>query len=261
VDELLDRTRRDRPVSWPGVLAGVLPFLLLGTGMVLLAYPYPPPAWRSASPAFAPVPLLYMPLPYIIVLMLGLIVGWIKHWPAWAYAYLGPVLLLPALAAANAISAAMFKIGGFAIWLEGPIFLGVMGLVAILTRLITRRSDSGRALVGGIRHDWTRLSFSLFVLAAFILGGHDYDEDPVLTLYVILPTLFIVAAAIVYLRGQTQATRGIALMVGLGLAVVTRMVGGAYYYIIYGVLLAAMIFWPGLIRLGGQAGRDATHPT
>jgi hypothetical protein len=253
--EILDTSRRDRPAPWPGLLMGILPFVLLGPIAVLLAYPSPAPPWRSA-----PLTLALISLVYYGPLLLGVILGWTRRWPAWAYPYLGPMFVIPGVLAANEITALMSSIGAWAIWLSGPLVLAVFGLMIVALLLASRRWGAIRTIADGVRHDWTRLSFSLFLLAAFVFGGIDHDEDPNLTAFVILPTLVVVAAAIIYLRSPTQAMRALALMAGLCLAIAIRLAGGAFFYLIYGVVLIGIVFLPGFLQLAGL-DRSSTRPT
>jgi hypothetical protein len=65
---------------------------------------------------------------------------------------------------------------------------------------------------------------------------------------VLLPTLAIAGAAIFYLRSRSQAARVLSLLGGLCLALDIRLIGGKWYYLLYGLVMGAVIFCPVLLQ-------------
>jgi hypothetical protein len=95
------------------------------------------------------------------------------------------------------------------------IAVGAFGLIVGILTLIARAWRPLHSLYRGIRQDWTRLSFGLFtgMLVLFGGGGIDFDEDPIFTLNVFMPSLIVLAGALIYLRSTTKAQRILALLV------------------------------------------------
>jgi hypothetical protein len=244
--------------TWSETLAGLFPFLLLGPATVLLAYPFPPPEWRMTGWAQTLITLLY-----VVPLLVGAIVGWLKGFPRWCYAYLGPGVIILAFAAINSIFAVLFSRG--VEWhasLPGQIgtTVGIVALLVGLVMLLSRLLPFLRPFYSGVRQDWTRLSFSLYVLAAVMFGGIDHEEDPALTFFVLSPSLMVVLGALAYLRGTTERQRIVALMLGAMLAVTVRIVGGKGFYVFYGIIIGLILCIPALLELIPRSRLEPQKP-
>jgi hypothetical protein len=235
----------DHPSSWLGTLIGALPFLLFGPITVLLAYPYSYP--RSV----VPVNIIYP-----LVMLIGLAAGWRARWPRWSFPYLTACALLLdyqinelrnwiTLAVPRAFGLQpAWLLGGLAYSLSLALFVLVPALALVLICTVRWL----RPLYLSIRRDWTQLSFGLSVASAFMLSGADYDEDPRLTLAVILPGVIVLLSAVAYLRSTNKIQRVLSLLLGLLVAVAVSTLRH-WYYPIYGAFLAAIIFLPALLEL------------
>jgi hypothetical protein len=239
------------PSSWLGTLTGALPFLLLGPIRVLLAYPDPHPAWRGLQGI-----TLLMSTIYPLFVLVGLVVGWRARWPRWSFPYLTACALVLdfqinqlrnwiTLAAPRA-----FRLEPA--WLLGalayPLFLALFVLVPGLALVLICTVRWLRPLYLSIRRDWTQLSFGLSVVSVLMLSGVDYDEDPRLTLAVILPGVIVLSSAVAHLRSTNKIQRVLSLLLGLIMAV-TVSIWRHWYYILYGMFLAGIVFLPAALEL------------
>jgi lipoprotein signal peptidase len=118
-----------------------------------------------------------------------------------------------------------------------------------------------RSLYEGVRRDWTRLSFGLFVSAGILFGLIEHEEDPALTVFVFLPSLIVLLGAFAYLRSATKAQRILAMLISLALAIGVRAAGGKLFYGGYGAVLGAIIFIPALLELLPSTGQSQAEPS
>ncbi len=235
--------------SWGETLAGLWPFLFLGPVSVIIMY-MTVPAWFQYSED--PKYLLF--IVFVLSMLVGLGVGWAKGWPRWSYPYLGFAMIVGGLAIGGTVSSMVFTVGPeWPVLPQVLIAVGVFGLTVGILTLIARAWRPLHSLYRSIRQDWTRLSFGLFPAVLVIFGTVDLDEDPIFTLNVFVPSLIVLAGALVYLHSTTKAQRVLALLVSLTLAVAVRVVGGnifyATYYATYGAVVGVIVFIPALLEL------------
>ena len=121
-------------------------------------------------------------------------------------------------------------------------------LVPAAVLMLMRRLGWLRPLYLRIRQDWTQLSFGLSVVSALMLSGVDYDEDPQLTLAVILPGVIVLLSAVAHLRSTNKIQRVLSLVLGLIVAVAVS-IWRHWYYILYGMFLAGIVFLPAVLEL------------
>jgi len=234
----------DQPSSWLGTLIGALPFLLLGPITVLLAYPYPYPTWRTSEGFVALVNIIYP-----LGLLIGLAAGWRARWPRWSFPYLCVGILVSYTWIAQSVVPLVFRVG-----LEWPLFgqivyaLGIFALVLATVLGLMRAARWLRPLYSSIRQDWTLLSFGLSVASAFMLSGIDHEEDPRLTLAVILPGMIVLLSAVAHLRSTNKIQRILSLALGLFVAVAVSALRH-WFYLFYGTILAGIVFLPALLEL------------
>jgi len=232
--------------SWGETLAGLWPFLFLGPVSVTMTY-LTVPAWFQYSETPK-----YLSIVFVLSMLVGLGVAWAKGWPRWSYPYIGFAMVVGGLAIGGTVSSMVFTVGPeWPVLPQVLIAVGAFGLVVGILTLIARAWRPLHSLYRGIRQDWTRLSFGLFtgVLVLFGGGGIDLDEDPIFTLNVFVPSLVVLAGALVYLRSTTKAQRILALLVSLTLAVAVRVVGGKIFYGTYGAVVGAIVLIPALLEL------------
>jgi hypothetical protein len=235
----------EHPSSWLGTLIGALPFLLFGPITVLLAYPYS--HLRSA---------VLLNIIYPLVLLIGLAAGWSAKWPRWSFPYLCVGILLCdhwiAQSIGQLIQSGVPRVFGLdQEWTMVGQFVQSLAfyvLVPAAVLLLMRRIGWLRPLYLRIRQDWTQLSFGLLIVGALMLGGVDYDEDPRLTLAVILPGVIVLSSAVAHLRSTNKTQRVLSLLLGLLIAVAVG-IWRHWYYILYGMFLAAIVFLPAVLEL------------
>ena len=233
----------DQPSSWLGTLVGALPFLLFGPTTVLLAYPYSYPRY---------VALVNI---YPLVMLIGLAAGWRARWPRWSFPYLCVSLLLCdhwiAQSVGQLVQSGVPHV--FGLEQEWTVFgqfvqsLAFYVLVPAAVLILMRTLGWLRPLYLRIRQDWTQLSFGLSVVSALMLSGVDYDEDPQLTLAVILPGVIVLSSAVAHLRSSNKIQRVLSLLLGLIVAV-TVSIWRHWYYVLYGMFLAGIVFLPALLE-------------
>ncbi len=240
----------DHPSSWLGTLIGALPFLMFGPITVLLAYPNPHPAWRTSEGFVAFVRIIYP-----LVMLIGLAAGWRARWPRWSFPYLsvGIVFLDGWIAQSAGWIAQSVAPRVLGLGQEWPLFgqfvqsLAFYVLVPVAVFMLMRRIGWLRPLYLRIRQDWTQLSFGLSVVSAFMLSGIDHEEDPRLTLAVILPGVIVLLSAVAHLRSTNKNQRVLSLLIGLIMAVAVS-IWRHWYYILYGMFLAAIVFLPAVLE-------------
>ena len=127
-------------------------------------------------------------------------------------------------------------------------------LVPAAVLILMRTLGWLRPLYLRIRQDWTQLSFGLSVVSALMLSGVDYDEDPQLTLAVILPGVIVLLSAVAYLRSTNKSQRVLSLLLGLLVAVAVSALRH-WFYLLYGMLLAGIVFLPARLESSRPQGK------
>ena len=84
-------------------------------------------------------------------------------------------------------------------------------------------------------------------VSALMLGGVDYDEDPQLTLAVILPSVIVLLSAVAHLRSTNKTQRILSLLLGLLVAVAVSALRH-WFYLLYGAFLVGIVFLPALLE-------------
>jgi hypothetical protein len=232
------------------VLAGLYPFFYFGPLMVLLGYPYPPPAWHSTL-AFQLAIILLSTVP----IGAGLALGWLKRFPLWSYAYVCLVVF--------------FLITGTVSLFSGPLDFGPNTLVLVAWILalllagglfyITRHNSPLPGLWVQIRADWTRLSLGMLVLPAVLFGAIDHDETPVLTGLVIAPGVVLLLTALLGLLARSKRERLVILALGLVLALVISLVNEQMVMLFYWLFAVGFVFAPAAVELRGRGAKGSTE--
>ncbi|NTU83166.1 MAG: hypothetical protein HGA45_27980 [Chloroflexales bacterium] len=203
--------------SWRTAVAGTLPFLAFGLASLerygLL------PLVPSAPPFGLIVPAVYG------LLLLGLLVGWARGFPRWAYAYLG----LPFVSALAWMGLPIGGLGGNAL-LGWRAWLPLAAVVALML-LAPHAPHRLTCLATGIWKDWSRLTFALYgclPLAMFALV--DEIDGRSQGLLLLTTTLALAAGAWAYLHSATPARGAGALAAGLLAAATLISVGNSVYW-------------------------------
>jgi len=208
----------DRPCSWGGTLAGLIPFLYIGLWSIMLdLLASPPPLWQLIA-YVGPLIAGYG------VLLAGLGVGWARGFPRWSYAYLFCVPLLSLYVSL----AAYTMILPYAYVLCIPLFSALLPLaaVAVVVLAVTRLQPPVAPLFTHVWRDWTQLSFALYGLVPLLVWfAFDEVADGTTIRFMTALTLILSAGALVYLRSRRAWSRAAALLVGAALARVVATVG------------------------------------
>lgn len=241
----------DRPLSWFDTCIGLIPFLLFGPVTTLLAYPFPYAA-GSFSGWFARNQGLLFGLCFLV----GLVIGPISGWQRWSFSYLGLGVLVLGGGIWQETFRWVYTIGARRELSLPEQFLITVGAFALVLGLIvlTRAWRSARLFYVRLRLDWTQLSFGLYVIAAIAFCGIDHEEDPELTLLVILPGVFVLLSALAYLRSQTKNQRVWSLLLGVVL-VTTVSTARHWFFVLYGIISVTIIFLPALLELLPQRNK------
>lgn len=230
----------DRSLSWLQLLAGIWPFVLFGPLIILLAYPFPYPTYRQET--WWKILIVIVDLTPLII---GLVVGALKHFPTWAYPYVGLLLSGLSLAFSIMVLPIAFKNNQALFWSLGfqiPVNAIMVWFTAALILLLARYIRFLSPIYEAVRRDWTLLSFALCMIPTIFSSMIDHEEEPVLTLSMFLSTVCLVLGASAYLLSRSQRQRFFSLLGGLGLAVIFRMLDGK-------LVMAVYMLWGALVAL------------
>ena len=201
--------------SWGETLAGMLPFLAFGLGMII--YEILPRDLVAGPIGFWCYLVLY------IIGVIGLGIGWVKGFPRWSYPYAGLVLFIKGWwGDRDNLSGRLFVGPTSAI-----LFWVMVGIVLLVTRSLRPLGQFFRR----IWHDWTLLSFGLYSLMPLVLLNFAFDfvtgNYPLP--YPIVSSLVLAGVALVYLRSSSMVQRASALLAGMTLCWAVAMVEVAIY--------------------------------
>jgi hypothetical protein len=213
----------------------------------------------------------YFDLGFYFLVLVGLLVGWVKKFPRWAYGYLGWALVFAWWwigARTNGLNLfgyifAYNESWGWWIWLP-------LGIVALIALLWTRSFRPIKHFFLGIWNDWTRLSFFMFTFPAWFLLIYDENHHPYLMLFMLGSTLTLGLGAYLFLRSTNPIQRMVALLGSLMVAVAINWICdstwdfAAYYHLpastdpwymtvmhwaMVIAMIAAFLFSPAIISL------------
>jgi hypothetical protein len=230
--------------SWIGLLAGLWPFIFLGPVMALV--PYLPSHVTNVFDYDKPLWLATV----FLTILIGLAVAWARGFPRWSYPYL-VFLFFAVLIPTMAKLSILLGSSRFDPLLASALLLtGILGLGALFIWLI-RLTPPLRKIYYDVRADWTRLSFGLYIYMAFATSFYGGDHRPPLSLAVVLPTLLILMGAVVYLLCKPRWARILALVVGVLLALLVKLLQapGEGAISLIALFLIALIFLPALVEL------------
>lgn len=245
--------RWDERSSWGETFVGVLPFLIFGPLTVLLAFPFPYPAWRTSDGGRVLVGIVYA-----LPLMIGFAWSWAKGWRRPLFPYLGLILLL--LLSQTATTASLTparNLYGLPLFLQFTIALGVPAILIGFLVLTFRNLRTFYSLYQSIRRDWTQLSFGLSIGVTILFSMIDHEEEPSLRLSILLPGVIMATGALLYLRDKTKARRVVILLFSMLLALFVRILDGSFFYLLAGVPLGICVFLPAL--LDGLPSSDSSE--
>jgi hypothetical protein len=208
----IDRPDRIRPLSAVQAGAAALPFLAFGIASMAskleLFHTYPAniPMWQ-----------ILLIDPYLVfnwLILLGLGAGILAGFPRWAYSFLGWAIVF-------AWWWSDMRFYGYS--LDWKIWLPLLGVFA-LTLLMRRSWQPVRALLAGIRMDWTLFSLSIYIFFGWGTLVFDENHHPYLLAFIAATALAFSSGAWGYFRSTAPLRRVLALVGGLFLATILSMI-------------------------------------
>jgi hypothetical protein len=186
--------------SWGEALLGALPFLLFGLaylfkGMTELGYFGNSTDWGLNFYRYI------LPGAYLIILV-GLLIGWLKGFPRWSYAYLGMAFF----------GGWYYSNGRFHGWdPEWRAWIPLI-LMVVIALLITRSLRPLERLVKGVWNDWTRLSFALYAWGPMLtVTFFDMEWGITELVWMCIDITLLAVGAIAFLRGKEIWQRAVSL--------------------------------------------------
>jgi hypothetical protein len=246
------------PATPVQAILAILPFLAFGTVSFLTKFSQP---FNGG----------YWFLGFYVLVLVGLLVGWIRHFPLWSYSYLGWTILFvwwwDGMVTNNlTIFGYTFKYNECWGW-QTYLPLGIMILIALLW---TRSWQPLKTLIRDIWRDWTRLSLGIFSFGAFVLVVYDENHHPYLWAFMVATSLVIALAVWFMMRSRGTWQRAFSLGSGFILALILNNISyatwdwHAYYgypkeptlwyqevlnFIFILGVWGVILFWPFVIKL------------
>jgi hypothetical protein len=221
-------TVQDEPVTWRATLAGIFPIALIGLSGALLATP----GESELSTALNMAGGLGL-LPSYLLILAGMVIGWVRGFPRWCYPYIIYALLF----AAYTTNASTPGLNFFGIPLFGRELWGwrafvPVGTAALLALVITRFSLKTVArFFLGIWRDWTRLAFGFYGLLPFgVMASFDEVENAFEFPYMLLSLVLLVGGALFYMRTQGEIKPFLGLVVAAAITAFIVLTAGSVYW-------------------------------
>jgi hypothetical protein len=245
-----------RRAPWGAALVGALPFLLFGLAYLLDGFAELGGHNRLAFNLLdgslnLPTIILTPQMGVYFVSALGLLIGVLKGFPLWSYAYLGMSLYF-----GWHYSNGRFYGVDYSSWAWLPSFAAI-----VLGLLLTRSLKPLIRLFQGAWNDWTRLSFSLYAFALPMVTVIFFDEDwGVFQLYgLFFDTVLLAAVAVAFLRSRTTLGRVLSLEAAVLILVVKGLLGGwlnfgKYPRVLYGPAFLFISIYFGFLLLPAVIG-------
>ncbi|MGB6422648.1 MAG: hypothetical protein WBF05_12490 [Anaerolineales bacterium] len=195
-------------------LIGVLPFLAFGIVNMI-----------GKMDQVYDLRVIYTYLAFYILVLSGLLIGWIRGFPLWSYGYLGWSLIF-------AWWWLIVRING-TYW--GYCISMLFWIVVLIALLWTRSLSPIKKIFRDISNDWTRLSLAMYTFIAFVFLIYDENHHPYLLIFMSASTLAIAAGAWFFLRSANLKGRVASILGGF---VASNVIGqvcdntwdaGAYY--------------------------------
>ncbi len=237
--------------SWSETLAAIALFALWGLGLIFdeLPHEWALPNWIRSVSGFLFVGT-------IVLLPVGLCIGWIKNFPRWSYPYVAHVLLFSLYMMNVATPGLVFgrELWGWRAWIP-------LAVVAVISLLITHSLHPLQKLFTNIWDDWTVLTFGLFGSMPLLIAIVFDEIDRLYSLYfMVILTLLMVGTAFIYMQRPVHKERIAVLLIGILLTITLAMSASTIYWlnhggtnivpaIVTGIVVFLVLFSPALISL------------
>jgi hypothetical protein len=232
-------------------LAAIALFVLCGLVLIFneLPYEWPPPNWVRSVRTFLSVGT-------IVLLPVGLCIGWIRSFPRWSYPY-GAQVLFSSLYMMNVATPGFLFDGELWGWRA----LIPLAVVVVISVLIRRSLDPLRKFFTNIREDWTLLTFGLFGSMPLLIGISFDEVDRLYSLYfMVILSFLMVGTVFLYMQRPTHRGRIGVLLIGILLTITLTMAVPTIYWhhhggtpllpaVVAGIVVFLVMFSPALIRL------------
>jgi hypothetical protein len=232
-------------------LAAIALFVLCGLGLIFneLPYEWPPPNWVRLIIRFLFVGRL-------VLLPIGLCIGWIKSFPRWSYPYVAHVLFFSLIMMNTATPGFLF---GRELW--GWRALVPLAVVVVISLLITQAFRPLRKFFTNIWEDWTLLTFGLFGSMPLLITIAFDEMDRLFSLYfMVILTFLMVGTVFIYMQKPTHRERIVVLLIGILMIITLAMAVPTIYWhnhgdtniipaVVVGIVIYLIFFSPALISL------------
>lgn len=250
MNNLDDVSSKDN-TSWSKTLLAVLPFVTFGLGSIFAELPHGwvlPAEYHDLSNYLFLITIAYVPI--------GFCVGWIKGFPRWSYPYVGMFLLISLYMVAQPAPGFMSgeDLLGWRSWIP-------LGIVAIISLLITRSLNPLKDFFTNISQDWTLLTFGMFgFLPLMTVVIYDEMDRLYSLIFMMILTAIMVGTVIAYMSGSDQKARVKVMVIGSFLTIAIAVAGPSWYWydrmeanfwptLIAGILLYIIMLLPALIGI------------
>jgi hypothetical protein len=262
VEVIMSGQNVEMPTPWREVLAGVIPFFIGGMYLIAGEIPHEWTALENSNlgqivDTWRAVSLWAL----ILVPPVAFAIAWIKSFPRWSYPFisLGTLIALYIMIASTpGLSFFGYPTFGREMW--GWRALMPFMLATLVALLISRSVAPLVTLIRQVFEDWTLMTYSLFgMLPLFVSIAFD-EMDRLYSLYfMVFLALVMLVFCVVYLRSRSQQMRVLALVLGVGLVMLTTSVGTKLYWsdgrwldlltMIPGTIVFMLVFFsPGILR-------------
>lgn len=246
-----------RSTRWQALI-GILPFIAFGLSMII----------EELGDTYG-FQGYYSPFVLYLLVLVGLLIGWVRGFPLWSYSYIGWAVTLAWMNSFITIDGVMY----------GPLGWLLLGIVAVIALIWTRSLESIKKFFEDIVKDWTRISLAIFAFVALTNLIYDENHHPYLLLFIAASTLILSGAVWLFLRSEKLSGRFFSLFFGFGLAMIVGQISyatwdyAAYYglpestttwvreirnIISFSFFWVLILFWPAAIGLIKWISRRST---
>lgn len=233
----------NRITGWPGVVAGLVIYLVGGLQLIVSELPLQLP-----GPAGLGVLRSLILWCYLLTSVAGFTLGWIKGFPRWSYPYvpMSTVLTLYIFSAStpglNFLGYPTFR---REIWGARAFIPLILGTGTAL--LITRSSQPVRRFFRQLTHDWTLSTYALSSTLIWVIYiAYDEIDHTYSIRDLIVLSLALLLMALLYLRSRTLRQRSLVVGIGIPLIIVYTGLSTTTYWLSLGpgnVYLPGMLIW------------------